>query len=299
MSYVAKQQIQEAAAIDLYSYFMQTCPSEVVHLSGPNYCLKAHDSLVMSNGLWNWFSRGIGGRGALDFLMKTQGMRLPQAVTHLLGTPATTYVRWKSAEVPKGEVDLPLPSRDNNKLKAYLRKRGIDDEVADYCISQETLYEEQKYHNAVFLGYDNEGEVRYGALRGTISDFKSELKNSDKRFCFSIKPKIPNNILHVFESAIDALSYATILKMSAVNWEKYNYLSLGGRSPKALLQFLTDNPQVEYIELCLDNDEAGRLAMEKIVQTLDERLVVKLSPPPVGKDFNEFLCIEKGLAPFF
>ena len=65
-------QIEQARQIDLLSYLQSKRPSEIVRLSARTYCLKAHDSLQMSNGKWYWFSRGFGGKSAIDYLMKVE-----------------------------------------------------------------------------------------------------------------------------------------------------------------------------------------------------------------------------------
>jgi DNA primase len=63
----------------------------------------------------------------------------------------------------------------------------------------------------------------------------------------------------------------------------------------ALLAFLDHNPHIGCISLCLDADEAGRTAADKITAHLDgdERLshiTVTIDPPPYGKkDYNEAL----------
>ena len=49
-------------------------PQELVHVSGNTYCTREHDSLRISNGKWYWFSQDIGGRSALDYLIKAKGL---------------------------------------------------------------------------------------------------------------------------------------------------------------------------------------------------------------------------------
>ena len=39
--------------------------------------------MKISNGKWNWFSRKIGGKTALDYLIKVQGFSFTQAVEAL------------------------------------------------------------------------------------------------------------------------------------------------------------------------------------------------------------------------
>ena len=45
-------------------------PGQLKRLSSGVYCTNEHDSLKMSNGKWFWWSRGVGGKNAIDFLMK-------------------------------------------------------------------------------------------------------------------------------------------------------------------------------------------------------------------------------------
>ena len=69
MPYYDSEAIERARQVDLLTY-LQTCePQELVHVSGNVYCTKTHDSLRISNGKWCWFSRGIGGYSALDYLI--------------------------------------------------------------------------------------------------------------------------------------------------------------------------------------------------------------------------------------
>ena len=55
--------------MDLLTYLKNYEPHELVHFGGSTYCTREHDSLKISNGKWCWFSRGIGGKTALDYLI--------------------------------------------------------------------------------------------------------------------------------------------------------------------------------------------------------------------------------------
>jgi len=70
MPYIHPDLIQRAKQIDLLTYLQRNDPDELVHAGGGEYCTKAHDSLRISNGLWCWHSRDIGGKTALDYLMR-------------------------------------------------------------------------------------------------------------------------------------------------------------------------------------------------------------------------------------
>ena len=91
MPYVDTAAIEAARQIDLLSYLQAYEPGELVHVSGSTYCTREHDSLKISNGKWHWFSRGIGGRNALDYLVKVKEMPFPEAVSQLTGTPLRAY----------------------------------------------------------------------------------------------------------------------------------------------------------------------------------------------------------------
>lgn len=86
---VTKQQIAKAKEWDLLSYLMVHEPEELKKSGPEEYRTKTHDSLVISNGKWHWFSRNIGGRSALDYLIKVRGEDFITAVNHLYhGTPS-------------------------------------------------------------------------------------------------------------------------------------------------------------------------------------------------------------------
>ena len=88
MPYYDSETIERARQVDLLTY-LQTCePQELVHVSGEVYCTKTHDSLRISNGKWCWFSRGIGGYSALDYLIKVNGYSFMDAMETITGRAA-------------------------------------------------------------------------------------------------------------------------------------------------------------------------------------------------------------------
>ena len=221
--YYSFEEIQQAKALDLLFYLQIYEPQELVQLSTGNYCTKTHDSLKISNGKWYWFSRGIGGWSALDYLIKVKGMTFPDAVGLLLGYRAEVAPASLSQPEKKREHHLMLPEAQEGhpaQVVRYLAGRGIARSVIDYCIEHRLLYESKEYHNAVFVGYDAGGVVRYAALRGTVGAFKGEATGSDKRHSFSICARPAQSTLHVFESAIDLLSYATLEYRAKRDWQR-------------------------------------------------------------------------------
>ena len=306
MGYVTRSQITQAKELDLLTYLQRYDPHELVHVSGNTYCTREHDSLKISNGKWNWFSRGIGGKTALDYLIKVQGFSFTQAVEALAGQNFSPLPRAPQAQPKKQEprvLSLPKSSRCATHMVSYLHGRGIDYDVIDYCIQTGRLYESLPYHNCVFVGRDPKGQPRYAALRGTVGDFKGEATGSDKRYSFCIAENPSANSVHLFESAIDLLSYATLLKMKGRDWRQDALLSLAGVFkqkkefviPLALSQYLKDRPGSNTLYLHLDNDEVGRDAAAGIMEGLGAKYTVQDRPPPYGKDVNDLLQRKLGL----
>ena len=300
MSYVTKGQIEQAKEWDLLSYLRRFEPHELKRCGPREYCTRTHDSLKISNGKWCWNSRGIGGRTALDYLIKVRGMDFMEAVETLSGSRAPPPQERPAPPTTQKPFKLPEASRFPSAVVPYLQDRGIHPELIGACIEAGTLYESRKYQNCVFVGRDPTGRARSASLRGTRDSFRLDVEGSDKRYNFSLlaaDPTCPR--LAVAESPIDALSLATLVKLSGGEWRDSYYLSLGGTAPRAMLQFLYDHPNVTQVSLCLDNDKAGIVGMERLAQTIQEdpelAQRVKLlyhNPPPAefGKDYNEFLC---------
>lgn len=301
--WVTEEQIERAKQTDLLSYLQQYEPDNLQKLGNATYCTKEHDSLKISNGLWHWFSRNIGGKNALDYLIKVKGFSFPDAVAVLTDncapiTPANE-VRF-TAE--KKEFELPPLNPDISRVRRYLLHRGIDGRLIDFCHRQGMLYEDAKYHNCIFVGRNEAGEPKYGAVRSTVSSFKRELDGSDKRYSFRITPAKETNAVHLFESAIDLLSCITLDIMEHREWATDDYLSLGGvyaneenrpSVPIALQAYLDRNPNTEVVFFHLDNDEIGRRATSQIFRGLHGKYDLLDNPPNRGKDFNDYLKMEK------
>ena len=146
MPYVTAEAIEAARQIDLLTYLRTQEPGELVHVSGNTYCTREHDSLKISNGKWHWFSRGIGGRNALDYLVKVKEMSFPDAVSLLTGTPPQSYTAPKEPVISK-ERRLLLPDVDTNcdTVKQYLDGRGIHATVVDYKYTKHSDTVKERY----------------------------------------------------------------------------------------------------------------------------------------------------------
>ena len=305
MPYYTEKQIEKARSIDLLTYLQTHEPTELVHVRGNTYCTREHDSLKISNGKWMWWSRGFGGNSALDYLIKVKGMSFMDAMKILTKEGANLHDN--DAKISrKPDCDLKrkllLPERSESEMAViwYLVGRGIDYDIIKECIDMGLIYESAVYHNCVFLGFDENGKAAYASFRSSSDDcqFKGEAAGSDKRYSFRID--CASSTIHVFESAIDLLSYATLMKMKTGNWRAETMVSLGGvyapspnkpisKIPAALENALQNHPEVRTVALHLDNDIAGRSASKNISLQLRCNYETIDDPPPVGKDCNDYL----------
>ena len=205
-------------------------------------------------------------------------------------------------ETKKGQLTVPKMTVSSTIAYEYLtQKRMIDREIVMECFAQKMIMEPQN-HEVAFIGYD-EKAIRCINVRATDdSNLKKTLYGSDRRFAFRLVSENENPVLHLYEGAIDLLSYITILKERGVDYKEGNFLSLGGvyqpkkeieksTVPVALQRYLAGG-KITKIMVHFDNDFAGMRAVETLKIILPE-YEVKNYPPPTGKDYNDYLILKR------
>lgn len=302
MPYIAPEIITEAKRMDLLTYLSEYEPEELVKFSSNTYTTKTHDSLKISNGKWMWWSRGFGGKSALDYLIKVRGMSFPKAVEAIMGNGSVSYNRpEKVSSYENQPLFLPEKSPSSDVVVEYLFSRGIDYEIINYCLDNELIMESLPYHNVVFIGYDEERKPKCAAYRATNqSRLMGDCTGSKKQYSFRLTADNTGEV-HLFECAIDLLSYATLLKLDGKEWREHNLVSLAGvyaprtkieesKVPVSVRKILQKDKSIKRIILHLDNDIAGRKATKALQTILKDEYEVVDDPPACGKDVNDFLC---------
>ena len=323
MARLKQEELQKIKQIDVLTYLMNYQPERLKKISAGVFCIRDHDSLQISNGLWHWHSMRIGGRSALDFLIKVDNYSFKDAVKIIQGKISAKVPECIESNKKSGVKKLEKPkfSKDNSAAIEYLMSRGIAKEVIDFCISHlkilQTIYEnpntKQTYSNVAFIGYDKKTNlVKHIALRGIGSDFVGDVSGSDKRFSFCIESQNTDcTTVHICEAPIDVLSLATIFMLENKPFNQDHILSLTGiyapvndtreiKMPIALTQFLSDYPAVKNVVFHLDLDRTGRRATELIVENMKEKMPeyqCRNEPPLHYKDMNDDLCIRLGIQP--
>lgn len=285
------EQIRHANNINILEYAKQYFD---VKKAGVNsYKIEGYGGLHINpvTNKWNCFSQGKGG-GPIQFVMFMENKSWVESVKQLLGITSCNIVNHQRniREEAKGELILPEKNNTYKHVIAYLIKtRGIDKDIVYDLIKNKKVYED-KYRNCVFVGYDKEGNARYASIRGTNSNmaaYRGDVKNSDKSFSFCLEGS--SNKVFVFEAPIEVMSYLTLINHynSSSTFDNH-MISLGCLGEVALDRYLDENPNINEIVLCLNNDKWGRLATERIKEKYVEKYKVNIEYPH-REDYNEDL----------
>ena len=281
MPWIPEEEIKRAREITAIEYLKKYQPNRLKKSSARNeWELTDHDSFKINEqtSQWHWKSRDIGGTSALNFLIHVDGCSFLEAV-QMLKDEYPTYIPPPVEAKPKKPFVLPTASPDCRRVFRYLKERGISGEVLQRCVHLGILYESLPYHNAVFIGRDENQVARYAFLRGIYDasgkSFKMEQAGSEKAYAFCVPAKSGCRRVAVYEACVDVLAHMT-LEQRQGSRDKYR-LELGGisapkegqsqrsmKKPQALEHFLSQHPEITEIEVCTDNDFAGRWACEHI-----------------------------------
>ncbi|WP_324825143.1 DUF3991 domain-containing protein [Sinanaerobacter sp. ZZT-01] len=315
MAVYTKEDYELARGVHALDYLRAT--GHVLEKSGKDWQLKEHDSLKISgDGKWFWHSRNTGGQSPISLVHELEGISKLDAIKKLAefagGTSVTSEITASvQREMKKVEFQLPEKNDTTKRAYAYLTKtRGLDADIVKVCMKQGLIYESKKYNNAVFVGQaDDLGHVKHASLRGTYTNaakpFKGDVTGSDKSYSFALPGR--NDILIVCESAIDALSQATLTKMAGGDWTEDHRLALGGMSDSSLERYLSKHPEIKTLVLALDNDKDavdkdgnpdnhGQKRAEKLAQVYKEKGYTVLNSVTKEKDLNAELQARRGIS---
>ena len=193
-----------------------------------------------------------------------------QRVTPLSNSPPKA----DKQEQKTREYKLPKANSNMHRVYAYLiKQRFISPDIISHFAKQHTLYEDKEHHNAVFVGIDENDVPRQASKRSTNSygnSFRITCQGSDTRYSFAHFGE--NERLYVFEAPIDMLSFLTLYPK---DWQKHSYIAMNGVYENAVLTALKNHINLSEVILCVDNDEGGTEAVDRLVDILfDGKMVV-------------------------
>ena len=258
-----------------------------------------HDSITLRGSTWFDHKNQIGG-GAIKFMQEFYDMDFQTAVQELLGrtvTPLSHSPPKAIAKEEKKEFKLPEANANMHRVYAYLiKQRFIAPDIISYFAKQHTLYEDKEHHNAVFVGIDENGVPRQASKRSTNSygnSFRITCQGSDTRYSFAHFGE--SKRLYVFEAPIDMMSFLTLYPK---DWQKHSCIAMNGVYENAVLTALKNHTNLSKVILCVDNDEGGIEAVDRLRDILHKKGypdVKRLAPK--FKDWNEALKAKNGVEP--
>ena len=255
-----------------------------------------HDSITIRGSKWFDHKNQTGG-GAIKFMQEFYGMDFQTAVQELLGQTVTLLSHSPPkaiAKEEKKEFRLPQANTNMHRVYAYLiKQRFISADIITHFAKQHTLYEDKNHHNAVFVGLNEKGMPKQAHKRSTNSvgsTFRITCSGSDTRYSFAHFGE--DERLYIFEAPIDMLSFLTLYPKE---WQKHSYIAMNGVYENAVLTALKNHSNLSEVILCVDNDEGGIEAVDRLRDILTENGYPNVKwLAPKFKDWNEILKAKNG-----
>lgn len=285
-----KEERERARTTNLAEFLCQQ--GETIRRSGSeNMWLSGGQKVTLRGNLWFHQYEQVGG-DAIDFCGKFYGLGYPESVMMLLGMDVGCSPVPREEDSPK-PFALPPANENMRRVYAYLlRQRGIHKPVLDAFVQRKLIYEDAKYHNAVFVGCDPSGMPRHAHKRGSAfnSAYKGNVPGSIPEFSFHWQGE--SDLLFLFEAPIDMLSF---ICLHPGCWQMHSYAAACSVSDRVLWQCLTDQPNLSRVCLCFDSDPPGQRAAKAISSRLTDKGIKHKILVPTCKDWNEdLLFLQKG-----
>lgn len=268
---------------------------EELQRCGTEMLWKAGGRVTIRENMWYSHYEHTGGN-TVDFVRKFYNLSYQDAVQMILDERIDPI---QITQTQREKKPFALPERNENMRQVFaylLHTRFLSRSIIDYFAHEDLLYESKEYHNCVFVGKDKNGVARHAHKRGTYTfgePFKGNVDDCDSEYSFHYTGT--SDKLYVFEAPIDMLSFLTLHPQ---NWKEHSYVSLCSVADHAMVRMLKDNPQINKVYLCLDNDIAGINAEYRIRQHLHELGYTDVTfLRPKFKDWNEILREKNGLEP--
>lgn len=231
---------------------------------------------------WHDFATGEG-TSIIDLVMKMQNIDFKEAIKLLGGQNdialAQVYHSVTTEKAPgPGIAILKEKSLNNPALITYLKERHIDMEIAQkHCKELYYMVGEKRYFGIGFKNDKGGYEIRNKYFKGATS-----------KDITTINGHIQGLECVVFEGFMDYLSYLTLEKLSGRNETRKSVVILNSiTNLNKAKDFLSKHL---YVTTFLDNDDAGRLTTDAIINLCPNCPVVDKSASYKDfKDVNEYL----------
>lgn len=216
---------------------------------------------------WYQFGEQRGG-GPVQLVQMLDGLSTVEAVQFINGGYyERTYQppkREKQALKEKRPFVLPPRAPNHRALFAYLTKeRCIDKGIVSHLLHEKRIYQTdftdragRQHHNCVFVGFGENDKAVSASIRMTGKPTGSPqriVSGSDTKHPFAMPGT--GQRLAVYESAIDAMSGATLDRLAGRDEKQTHRIALNGLSSEPIDSYLAAHPEITGLVFCLDNDD--------------------------------------------
>jgi Toprim-like len=236
-----------------------------------------------SKNLWYDFSTNQGGT-LVDLVMAINQLS-PKEALGLLEKgdySINSFSFHRNTQVTPNEVTIKkMQSLQNSALTDYLCTRKIDIEIAKHYLEEIYYSVKGKYYFSVAFKNDKGGyELRNPYLKNCLAPKDITTIRNSNTTC---------DICLVFEGFMNFLSYLTLSK----EIEPLNCDCIILNSTSQLKNMIDNHPNYNIYYCYLDNDNAGRQAVETLKQSFDTKVIDHSFLYEHYNDLNDMLCDNK------
>lgn len=248
-----------------------------------------------------WYDHGSKqGGSTIDLIMNIKNYTIQEALNELssftgYNTHSQTQTTFKNenksileTQEDKNDISIIQQTKtiQNEALIEYLQSRKINIQIAKSYLQEIRYKVNEKTYFA--LGFKNDS----GGFELRNKFFKGSLKGSPKDITSIIQEENQDKTLLIFEGFIDFLSLFTVKNFLKKEDLKDDVIVLNSLSMlDKTIKFIQENKEsYSQINLYLDNDPAGKQAVNKIMFSLDNIKINDISQDYKDcKDLNELL----------
>ena len=291
--------IRQARQTDLVEWLHKN--NEPLKRIGQWWYIDGCDSLRIQGNKWYRHSQNKGGN-SIDFLVDYYNLSPKEAISRLTQFPICPKAKngggkernIKEHLASSGRFDFNSISLacDQRRIIAYLSKtRRIAVDIVLAEIRKGFLFQESQTGNAIFAMTDETCEIVGAEVVGTLSykniRFKGIKAGSTSGYGYTVGQRRNPRFILYFESAIDVLSFITIMRSRSKPLTACLLVSMAGLKYTIIQNTLQAFGNSAVPVLCADNDKAGADFSVRCLKQFPSAILKQ--PDKTYKDWNDQL----------
>lgn len=213
-------------------------------------------------------------------------LKLIEGAAPALAPRIRTPISPNGERLPDQFRNVRVVDLNHEALKSYLQSRDIDLDIGE-CECKEVHYtcHKKEYFAVAFPNIAGGYEVRNPYFKGCIAPKDISIIRKSER--------LKRGCCCLFEGFMDYLSYLTLVKLGRITErsEFMDYIVLN--SVSNISRGIETIKKYEVVHCYLDNDDAGRRAVDTLQELLGNRVCDMSAAYPLYKDLNDFLRNKK------